>query len=147
MNVCNKEKHTRVQEFSEGDWMCLLPLLGLCAWQPDPRWCRRWHTVQGDAFQKVQGTLGSVIFLLVILHRFEEEALLQAVLEVVDHCPLEVLDAAWTSQNVALIWIQLQGVVGLHLHQSAQELCTVLEVDLCFWTHTYAHNTEFKCCK
>lgn len=28
------------------------PLLGPCAWQPDPRWCRRWRTVQGEAFTK-----------------------------------------------------------------------------------------------
>lgn len=67
-----------------------------------------------------QGALGSLILLLVILHGFLEDAVLQAVLEVVDHRPLEVLDAAWAPQNVALIWVQLEGVVGLHLHQSAQ---------------------------
>lgn len=54
--------------------------------------------------------------------------MLQAVLEVVGHCPLEVLDAAGLSQDVTLVWVQLQRVVGLHLHQSAQELSTVLEV-------------------
>lgn len=112
------------------------------AWQPDPRKCRRWFTVQGEAFKKK--ALGSVIFLLLILRRFLEDAVFQAVLEVVDHCPLEVLDAAWAPQNVALIWIQLEGVVGLHLHQSAQKLCAVLEVDLCFSTHTHTQNIEFK---
>lgn len=52
----------------------------------------------------------------------------QAVLEIVHYCPLEVLDAAWLSQDVALVWVQLQRVVGFNLHQSAQELSTVLEV-------------------
>lgn len=133
--MCNKVKHTIVPEFSGGVWMCLLPTV--VSWVPDPRKCRRWYTVQGEAFKKT--ALGSVIFLLVILRRFLEDAVLQAVLEVVDHCPLEVLDAAWASQNVALIWIQLEGVVGLHLHQSAQKLRAVLEVDLCFSTHTRTH--------
>ena len=40
-----------------------------------------------------------------------------------------MLDAARISQDVALVRVQLQGVVGLHLHQSAQELSAVLEVD------------------
>lgn len=68
--------------------------------------------------------------------------MLQAVLEVVDHRPLEVLDAARTPEKVALIGVQLQGVVGLHPHQPAQELRAVLEVDLCFGTHAYAQNVE-----
>lgn len=28
------------------------PLLGPCAWQPDPRKCRRWCKVQGETFKK-----------------------------------------------------------------------------------------------
>jgi len=63
---------------------------------------------------------------------------LQAGLEVVHHCPLEVLDAVRLPQNVALIWIQLQGVIGFHLHQSAQELRAVLEMYPGFGQrHTY----------
>ncbi|TNN57221.1 hypothetical protein EYF80_032555 [Liparis tanakae] len=58
----------------------------------------------------------------------QEDAVLQAGLEVVHHRPLEVLDAVRRPQNVALIWIQLQGVIGFHLHQSAQELRAVLEM-------------------
>ncbi len=54
--------------------------------------------------------------------------MLQAGLEVVHHCPLEVLDAARLSQDVALVWVQLQRVVGFYLDQSTQELSTVLEV-------------------
>lgn len=54
--------------------------------------------------------------------------MLQAALEVVHHCALEVLNAAGFPQDVALVWVQLQRVVGLHLHQAAQELSTVLEV-------------------
>ena len=49
-------------------------------------------------------------------------------LEVVHQGSLEVLDAALLPQGVAPIWVQLQGVVGLYLHQTAQELSTVLEV-------------------
>lgn len=65
----------------------------------------------------------------------------QAVLEVIHHSPLEVSDAAGLSKDVALIWVQLQGVVGLHLHQAAQELSTVLEVDPRFgWTDTQKKN-------
>ena len=64
--------------------------------------------------------------------------MLQAGLEVVHHCPLEVLDAARLSQDVALVWVQLQGVVGFHPHQAAQELSAVLEVYPRFGeTHTY----------
>lgn len=138
VNVRNKAKHTTVPGCSGGGWMCLLPCS--CVLVPG-------SPIQGDAEDGIQfrerpskrrqGTLGSVVFLLVILHRFQEDAVLQAVLEVVHHCPLEVLDAARTSQNVALIWVQLEGVVGLHLHQSAQKLRAVLEVDLCFWAYTY----------
>lgn len=52
----------------------------------------------------------------------------KAGLEIVHQGSLEVLDAAWFSKGVTLIWVQLQGVVGLYLHQTAQELSTVLEV-------------------
>lgn len=55
--------------------------------------------------------------------------MLQAGLEVVHHSPLEVLDAVGVSEDVACVGVQLQRVVGLRLHQSAQELSTVLEVD------------------
>lgn len=58
--------------------------------------------------------------------------MLQAGLEVVHHCPLEVFDAAGLSQDVAFIWVQLQRVVGLYLYQTAQELSAVLEVYSCF---------------
>lgn len=34
--------------------------------------------------------------------------MLQAALEVVHHCPLEVLDAAWVPQGVPLVWVELQ---------------------------------------
>lgn len=55
----------------------------------------------------------------------------QALLKVVHYSPLEVLDAAGLSQDVALVCVQLQRVVGFHLHQSAQELGAVLEVYPC----------------
>lgn len=133
MNVCNKEKQTIAPESSGGVWIRLLPTVGsLCL-------AARSKEMQEDGVKfrerpskRRQGALGSLIFLLVILHGFLEDAVLQAVLEVVDHSPLEVLDAAWAPQNVALVWVQLEGVVGLHLHQSAQELRAVLEVDLRF---------------
>lgn len=55
--------------------------------------------------------------------------MLQAGLEVIHHSPLEVLDAVGVSEVVARVRVQLQRVVGLCLHQSAQELSAVLEVD------------------
>lgn len=55
--------------------------------------------------------------------------MLQAVLKVVDHRPFEMLEAAWVSQGVALVWVQLQRIIAFDLHQSAEELSTVLEVD------------------
>lgn len=91
---------------------------------------------------KGSGTLGSVILLLFLLYRLREEAVLQAGLEVVHQSPLEVLDAAWLSQDVALIWVQLQRVVGFYLHQAAQKLSAVLEMYLRFVTtdkQTRAH--------
>lgn len=75
--------------------------------------------------------MGSVIIfiIIIVIYRFQKEALLQAVLKVVHHRPFEMLDAAWISQGVALVWVQLQRIVAFDLHQSAQELSTVLEVD------------------
>lgn len=63
--------------------------------------------------------------------------MLQAALEVVHHCALEVLDAARLSQGVALVRVQLQRVVSVHLHQSAQELGAVLEVYPRFGQNTH----------
>lgn len=76
----------------------------------------------------VKGPLGSVIIFLILLYRIQKEALLQAVLKVVDQRPFEMLDATRVSQGVALIWVQLQWIVAFYLHQSVQELSAVLEV-------------------
>lgn len=57
--------------------------------------------------EEENGTLGSVLFLLIVLYGIWEGAVLEAVLEVVHHCSLEVLDGARLSKDVALVWVQL----------------------------------------
>lgn len=104
--MCNKVKQTVVPDLLGG-----LDVLAphSCVLVPG-------SLIQGDAedgryssgrgLQKEgEGLRDSVIFLLLILHGLQEDAVLQAVLEVVDHSPLEVLDAAWTPQIVALIGV------------------------------------------
>lgn len=81
------------------------------------------------------------VILIWLLYGGQEGVVSQAGLEVVHQGPLGMLDAAPLLQDVALIWVQLQGVVGLHLHQAAQELCTVLEVDPCCVTQSQKTHT------
>lgn len=99
------------------------------------------HVLQPKEMYKIALSPGrvnqkySVVIFFIIFYRLQEEALLQAVVKVVDHRPFGMLDAARISQGVALIWVQLQWIVAFDLHQSVQELRTVLEVDPRYGKH------------
>lgn len=54
-----------------------------------------------------------------------------AVLEVLSKDTLKMLNAVAVSQSVALVRVNLQGVVGLCHHETVNELCSMLKVDLC----------------
>lgn len=84
----------------------------------------------------------SVILLIWLLYGGQEGVVSQAGLEVVHQGLLKMLDAALLPQGVALVWVQLQGVVCLYLHQTAQELRTVLEVNPCCMPKAKQTNTR-----